>query len=185
MKQRIRHLFYVIILVVIDQLTKLWVRTSLTDRDIIIIPKVLKLEALRNEGAVWGILQGKVPFLIIMSLIILLAVAFVYFKIPQGKRFQPLKLIFVFIMAGAIGNMIDRIVLGHVVDFIYFELIDFPYFNVADCYITVSAVLLLVLSLFYYKDKDYEFLDQLLKSKKKKEEITQSSDSEDNEQDDL
>lgn len=169
MKQRIRHLFYVIILVVIDQLTKLWVRTSLTDREITIIPKVLKLESLQNEGAVWGILQGKVNFLIIMSFLILIAVVFFYFKVPEGKRLQPLKLILVFIMAGAIGNMIDRVVLGFVVDFIYFELIDFPYFNIADCYITVSAVLLLVLSLFYYKDKDYEFLDQIFKGKKKKE----------------
>ena len=56
--------------------------------------------------------------------------------------------------AGAAGNMIDRVRQGFVVDFLYFKLIDFPIFNVADCYVTLSALGLVLLIIFYYKDED-------------------------------
>ena len=54
------------------------------------------------------------------------------------------------------GNMIDRLSQGYVVDFLYFSLIDFPIFNVADCYVTVATGVLAGLILFYYKDQDLE-----------------------------
>ena len=68
------------------------------------------------------------------------------------------------IASGAVGNMIDRVSLGYVVDFFYFKLIDFPIFNVADIYVSVSCVLLAVLLVFFYKDQDFAFLSR---SKKK------------------
>ena len=62
-------------------------------------------------------------------------------------------------MAGAAGNQIDRVFRHFVVDFIYFKLIDFPIFNVADIYVTVSAFLLILLVAFYYKDEhDFDFI---------------------------
>ncbi|MDF2510263.1 MAG: hypothetical protein K0S04_129 [Herbinix sp.] len=167
MGQRMKHLLLFIILVAIDQLTKYWVRTDLINRDPIdIIPKVLNLQHTTNDGAVWGIMSGKVPFLIIFTAIVMALIIFLYYKIPQGKKYNALKLLVVFILAGAIGNFIDRIYLGHVVDFIYFELINFPLFNVADSYLTVSSVLLFILAIFYYKDDDFAFLEQLFKKKK-------------------
>lgn len=60
--------------------------------------------------------------------------------------------------AGAIGNFIDRLILVYVRDFLYFSLIDFPIFNVADIYVTVSAFAFFLLILVYYKDSDLEFL---------------------------
>ena len=60
-----------------------------------------------------------------------------------------------FISAGAVGNLIDRIQLGYVRDFIYFSIIDFPVFNVADIYVTVSTALLVILVLFYYREEDF------------------------------
>ena len=60
--------------------------------------------------------------------------------------------------AGALGNLIDRIFRGYVVDMIYFVPINFPVFNVADCYVTVSVVLLIILILFVYKEDDFGFL---------------------------
>lgn len=60
-------------------------------------------------------------------------------------------------MAGAAGNLIDRIRFGYVVDFFYFRLIDFPVFNVADIYVTVSFAVLLLLVFFQYKEEDLEF----------------------------
>ena len=63
--------------------------------------------------------------------------------------------ILVVLAAGAVGNMIDRIANGYVVDFLYFELINFPVFNVADCYVCVAAVLLIYCLLFRYKEEDF------------------------------
>ena len=90
---------------------------------------------------------------------ILLAVLILFFRIKwEYKRLRSMKIITVFVIAGAIGNLIDRIRLKYVVDFLYFELIDFPVFNVADCYITVSMFLILLLVIFYYKDEDYNLI---------------------------
>ncbi|MDF2906629.1 MAG: hypothetical protein K0R34_1950 [Herbinix sp.] len=168
MKQRLKHLILFIFLVIMDQGTKLWVRQTLMDNDpIVIIPDVFSLQYHENTGAVWGIMSGKVQFLSIFTFLILGFIVYLYLKIPQDKKFNPMKLITVFIIAGAVGNLIDRIFLGYVVDFIYFELINFPLFNVADSYLTVSCALLFLLAVFFYKDTDFEFLDHLFRFKKK------------------
>ena len=70
----------------------------------------------------------------------------------------PLDLILIFLMAGAVGNLIDRASQQYVVDFLYFKLIDFPIFNVADIYVTCSAIALMILGVFYYKDEDVEMI---------------------------
>lgn len=176
MKERLKHLILFLILVGIDQASKYWVRTDLIKNDgIAIIPDVLRLQYHTNTGAVWGILSGKVPFLSIFTAIVLVLILFLYFRIPQGKRYNVLKIIAVFIMAGAVGNLIDRVFLGHVVDFIYFELINFPLFNFADSCLTVSSILLFLLAIFYFKDEDFVFLDQLFKKKKSTASITGDS----------
>jgi signal peptidase II len=72
----------------------------------VIIPKVLNFQYHENNGAVWGILCGKVDFLKIFTIIILAVILFLYFKIPEGKRYNALKILAVFIVAGAIGNLI-------------------------------------------------------------------------------
>ena len=86
--------------------------------------------------------------------------AFIWFfiSLPNNKRFVYLDWILVFMSAGAIGNLIDRISQQFVVDFLYFKLIDFPIFNVADIYVTCSVILLLILGVFYYKDEDFEMI---------------------------
>ena len=62
------------------------------------------------------------------------------------------------IMAGAFGNLIDRVFRGYVVDFFYFSLINFPIFNVADIYVTVAAFMFIILGLFYYKEEDFSLI---------------------------
>ncbi len=170
MKQRIRHLLYFIILVAVDQISKYWARTTLQeDGPISIIPRVLKLQYHENTGAVWGIMTGKTGFLTILSLLLFLVLFFIYFKIPQKRRYLPIQIIWIFIMAGAIGNIIDRITLKYVVDFVYIELINFPIFNIADNYLTLSSILLIILGLFYYKEEDFEFLENIFKKSRKKD----------------
>jgi len=165
-KVQIKHLLLFILLVAIDQVSKYWVRTVLAVREpVVIIPKVLKLEYHTNDGAVWGLMGGKVLFLKIFTFVVLILIAFFYLKVPKGKKFNVLKVLLVFIMAGAVGNLIDRVYLNYVVDFIYFELINFPLFNFADSCLTISSILLLILALFYFKDDDFAFLDQMFKRK--------------------
>lgn len=158
MKERIRHFILLIVLILIDQVSKYWVRTDLISRDIVLIPDVLKLQYHTNTGAVWGILTDKTLFLSIFTMIVLLLIILFYFKIPKTKKYTALKIIVVFIAAGAVGNLIDRIFLGHVIDFIYFELINFPLFNFADSCLVVASIALFILSLFYYKDDDLMFI---------------------------
>ncbi len=85
---------------------------------------------------------------------------------PREKKFVVLDYIIIFLIAGAIGNYIDRMGNNYVVDFLYFSLINFPVFNVADIYVTISVILLLILVLFYYKDEDLEEIKKGLLPKK-------------------
>ena len=79
-----------------------------------------------------------------------------------------LRVLLVFIAAGAVGNFIDRAVQGYVVDFFYISAINFPIFNVADIYVTCAVILLIVAVLFYYKDDDWsEFKKSLCLGVKK------------------
>ena len=66
---------------------------------------------------------------------------------------------------GAAGNFIDRLFRGYVVDFIYFSLIDFPVFNIADIYVVCGGIVLVLLVVFKYKDEDFEFLSLKIKDK--------------------
>lgn len=158
--KKIRHLIYLVLLIALDQFTKYLAVTHLKDGPISIIPKVFQLYYHENNGAVWGIMSGKISVLIVATIVIMVGMIFFYLKIPASKRYDPIRLILVFLTAGAIGNLIDRCINQYVVDFLYFELINFPIFNVADCYVTVSAILLIILCLFYYKDEDFAFLNK-------------------------
>lgn len=147
------------VLVAFDQWTKnLAVEHLKGQEDISLIPGVLCLHYLENRGAAFGIFQDQRTFLLILTAIILICVCYVLWRIPSDKKYNLLKLLCIMITAGGIGNLIDRVRLNHVVDFIYFSLIDFPVFNVADIYVTTSMFLLLILVLCYYKDEDFQFL---------------------------
>lgn len=117
---------------------------------------VFQFEYLENHGAAFGILQNKHIFFFIIVLIISVFIIWFYLHVPMTKKLLPLRICAVFIFSGAIGNFIDRLKLGYVVDFFYFKLIDFPVFNVADIYVTVGTFILAFLLLFYYKEEDLD-----------------------------
>ena len=153
-------------LILFDQWTKALAVKHLMDQDpFVLIEGVFQLRYLENRGAAFGMMQGQKTFFLITAVIAVAVIAYAYFKLPWEKRFHPLRAIGLFIAGGAIGNMIDRVVLGYVVDFFYFELIDFPIFNVADIYVTCATILLAILILFYYKEEE---LDCLFPKKKEK-----------------
>ena len=155
----IKALAIIAVLVIFDQWTKALAVQYLMNTDgIELIPGVFRLFYLENRGSAFGMLQNRKTFFVIFTVVVLVVLALIYRRIPDTKKMIPLKCIGILIYAGAIGNFIDRVRQSYVVDFFYFELIDFPVFNVADIYVTVSAFLLLLLIFFYYKDEDLDFI---------------------------
>lgn len=163
-------LIAVILGVALDQYTKYLAITHLQGNPISIIEGVFELRYLENRGAAFGLLQNQQTFFLIITMITLCFVAYLYVRMPKTKHYLWLRVCLLSITAGAIGNMIDRVRLRYVVDFLYFELIDFPIFNVADIFATVATFGLIVLLLFYYKEEDVDMLFQLLTPKSKKAE---------------
>ena len=142
----------------LDQLTKYLARNKLVTKEKVLIKKVLEFRFLKNTGAVWGSFQGKAVILGIVSIILIGGLFYLLLKVPYSKKNLPLIISFCLIICGAVGNLIDRLYFEYVTDFIYFSLINFPIFNVADIYVTCSTILLIVLILFVYKDEDFEWL---------------------------
>lgn len=172
-------LFFV--LLAIDQLTKYWAVAGLKDKPaIVLIPNVLELRYLENNGAAFGFLQNQHWLFYVITVIVLAVIIFFWIRIVrqsdryiniEQEKFKKktfldrsfLNYVLVFLAAGAVGNLIDRIAHTYVVDFIYFRLINFPIFNFADICVSCSAVVLVVFFIFIYKD-DPEFV--LLSGKK-------------------
>lgn len=147
-----------LVLTAIDLLTKSAAVKSLDGgKRIPLIPGALEFYYIQNRGAAFGIFQDGTLILGVISAVALVALIFVYLRVPGGKKYLPLRLVLIFIAAGAAGNLYDRITLHYVRDFIYFSLIDFPVFNVADIYVTCSVFILAYLILFHYKEEDLQF----------------------------
>ena len=147
------------VLIFLDQLTKHFAVIYLKDQmPVKIIDGVFELNYLENRGAAFGMLQNQKFFFIFIAVVILSVIVYVLIKTPNQHKYVKLHVALVCIAAGAIGNMIDRLKLDYVVDFLYFSLINFPIFNVADIYVTLSAIYLVILLLFVFKESDLEFL---------------------------
>ena len=146
------------LLIVLDQITKALTVSVLKVHDIVVIPGVLTLTYVENRGAAFGIFQNKKIFFFLITAVMIAVFAY-----------RILRMLCVTYTAGALGNLIDRIFRGYVVDMIYFVPINFPVFNVADCYITVSTVILLIALFFCYQDDDFSFLKPSGKAGKKHE----------------
>lgn len=147
-----------IILVILDQITKVKITVLKGQNPIELIKNVLEFRYLENRGAAFGMMQGQRIFFLIISIVVFFIITFILLRIPTDKKYIKLNIVLVFILAGAIGNTIDRLILEYVRDFIYFKLIDFPIFNVADIYITCATFLLVFFTLFSYKEEDFNFL---------------------------
>ena len=157
-------------LVVIDQLVKLWALRSLRGHEPIqIIKNVLQLLYVENRGAAFGMLQNRQWFFLIITAVVILGLILIIPRIPDEKKYRFLNICLVFLGAGAIGNMIDRAFRKYVVDFIYFKLIDFPVFNVADIYVTCATFALVLLIFFYYKEEDINRIFSKKEAKKDEE----------------
>jgi len=133
-------LISVIIILSLDQLTKFIITKNLSlNQSIPIIKGIFHLTLVHNRGAAFGILRNQIPLFIFTSLF---ATVLIYFNLKDTRFKKSLiyKISLSLILAGALGNLIDRLFLGYVVDFLDFRI--WPVFNVADSAITVGAILL-------------------------------------------
>ena len=144
------------VLLVLDQFTKHLAVVHLKNQPAyVIIDGVLELQYLENRGSAFGMLQNQKIFILFVGIVFLAVLLFFLFKLPEQKKFRIVHVLLAVIIAGGIGNMIDRFRLDYVVDFISFVLINYPIFNVADIYVTVTFIVLVLLIFFYYKDEDF------------------------------
>ncbi len=142
-----------IAIVALDQLVKLWCVNILEPiGKIPIIDGIFNLRFVENTGAAFSMLRGNTAFLIVVPL---LAAAFMVYILASRKIKSRIgSWGITLILAGAVGNLIDRIFRGGaVVDLFDFELINFPVFNVADIAVTVGAILFFIFLIFIYDDK--------------------------------
>ena len=133
-----------VLALIVDQLVKYWttVKIVVDTGEAKLIPGFIHLANVHNTGAAFSFLEGARWFFVVLCI---LFVAVVVYVLVKNIVRQPLaRWMAVLVMAGAIGNCIDRIVCGYVVDMFEFEFMRFPVFNVADIYITVGAVIFCV-----------------------------------------
>lgn len=160
-----KHLFwlknalFLAFLVAFDQITKYLAKTYIKgEKSYRFIPKIISFKYLTggNSGAAWGILSGRVLLFIVFTIFALIVIfKFIHniynmYKVNYSLnlKVKTLDILLIVLVAGALGNLIDRIIYGSVTDFISFDFINFPIFNVADSYITISCILLFIMCIF-------------------------------------
>lgn len=146
-------------LTAIDQLTKYMVTSDFVlyeSRPV--IEGIFSFTYIRNEGIAWGMFAGGRIIFSILAILIIPFLLWIYHRTVELNAFKFIRVATIFLAAGAIGNLIDRIKLGYVIDFLEFKFIDFPVFNVADIYVTVTMILVFIFICFIYKDEELEKL---------------------------
>ena len=123
----------------------------------------MDLTFVENRGVAFGMFSGQRWFILLLTGIIAVGLIWFYVMMPKKKEYFPLRVSLVLVLSGAIGNIIDRLFRGYVVDFFEFTFFEWPVFNVADIYVVVGVILLALMLIFVVKEEDLDF-------KKKKDE---------------
>lgn len=166
----------VLLIVLWDYLVKQWALNTLdysTYKPV--IGNLIGFVLVKNEGMAWGMFQGKQWLFIIMTPIAIGMISYLYAKMPFDKKYIPVRIAEIMLMGGAVGNLVDRIFRGelfrgNVIDMIYVKCINFPVFNVADCFVSVGFAALIIMLLFVYKDEEFEKIISIKLFKKKEDE---------------
>jgi len=140
------QMFIVVFVVIVDQITKYLAKLYLKPvGSIPLIPNVFHFTYVENKGAAFGILQNQRWFFITLTVIIGVVIIYYLFSRRESMLFS---IALSMILGGAIGNFIDRLRLGYVVDMLHFTLIDYPVFNIADSFVVIGTILLAYYILF-------------------------------------
>ena len=144
-KRKIAIMIITVVLVIIDQLSKLLVVSNLSvGESLNIIPKFFSITSVENAGAAWGVFSDSTLALGVLSVVF--SLFFIKFIIEQKEISKFNVINYSLVLSGILGNMIDRFVRNYVVDFIDFKIFsyDFPVFNIADTFIVVGILLIIV-----------------------------------------
>ena len=148
----------VVLIIAADQLSKYWVvnNIGLTD-SFTVIPNVIDFVYVKNTGAAFSFLSDKTYGIVILSVIsVVFCIGVIFSVIKYKPENKLLNISLALMISGAVGNLIDRIARGYVIDFIETTFIKFPVFNVADIAITIGAVMVIIYILFFDKTKNNE-----------------------------
>lgn len=141
-------LFYLLIIigvVALDQITKALARHFLMAlTSVPVIPNVFHLTYIENTGAAFSLLAGRSALLIVITVVLIAVLCAWLYLLPKSRRYLPLDTALALVIGGAVGNLIDRIVFGYVIDFFDFRLIGFAIFNVADVFVVVGCALVIL-----------------------------------------
>lgn len=116
---------------------------------ITIIKNILNFTYVENRGIAFGMFSGRTTLFAVLSIVVVIVVFLLLIKMPQSKKSRFLKFGVAFVVSGAFGNLIDRLVRGYVVDFIDVRFFNFPVFNIADIAVCVGAALILIHFVFF------------------------------------
>ncbi|WP_125981565.1 signal peptidase II [Loigolactobacillus iwatensis] len=137
-----------ILIICADQGLKYWIVSNISlNQTQTVMPGLLSLTHLRNTGAAWSILEGQRWFFYVITLVAVAIICYLLFT--QGKKNWLFALGLSFMLAGAIGNFIDRLRLGYVVDMFQLDFINFPIFNIADSSLTIGVILIFCYLIFF------------------------------------
>lgn len=134
-----------IVFLIIDIISKVVISSLMDVYDsIVIVKNFFYITYVRNTGAAWSIFEGRVLGLVIVSLIIISFIIYYISKHRPKSRLE--KVGYSLILGGAFGNLLDRVIYGYVIDFLDFNIFgyDYPIFNLADCFIFIGVVLLII-----------------------------------------
>lgn len=144
-----------ILLLALDQWSKLAIVNNFALHEVKeVLPGILSLFYIRNEGAAWGIFEGRMFFFFVITVVVVGAM--VYNAHKQGFDKKIVGISYAFLLSGALGNFIDRMRLGYVVDMFRLDFIDFPIFNVADVCLTIGVILMAVYILFFEEEEEQQ-----------------------------
>ena len=137
-------IFSILSLIFIDQLSKQIAVMNLVETSATapFLPGLLQFKYIQNSGASFGILQGKQFFLVTLTAIALLVLLYLIFANKFKSNCE--NICFILIASGGIGNLIDRVLYGYVIDFLDFQFIDFPVFNIADSFVCVGVTIFFI-----------------------------------------
>lgn len=153
--------FAAVILIGLDQATKYLALTNLKPiGSMVFIKGFLDFTFVENRGVAFGMFSGQRWFILLLTVVITAALLYYYNKLPKTKEYQMVRMVMILIFSGAIGNMIDRVYRGYVVDFFEFSFFRFPVFNVADIYVVVGVCILAFLILFVIKEPEEKKKDE-------------------------
>ena len=139
------EIIIIVLITLFDQVSKYFVNLNLKDAAAMqVVPGFLSFRYHENKGAAWGMLADhRWVFMVISTIAIIAIIAYLIWT-RKKKDSLLFRISLCFFAGGGIGNMIDRVLLGYVIDFLRFDFIDFPIFNVADSFITVGAALMIL-----------------------------------------